>query len=110
MDIFQLEIQMDKMRYKRSPQKLKQMDQSIIMILNKARKKVEGISRNIPYSKEKELWWSTKLYQKYKVKQLQNKHIDEDILWKCKTVANIYHDENILLQEAKEEWQKAKEQ
>ena len=80
------------------------------MILNKARKNVEGISRNIPYSKVKEIRRSAKLYWKYKVKQLNNKQIDEDALWKYKTIANICHEENISLQEAKEEWKKTKEQ
>ena len=62
IDIFQLEHQIDQIRYKLSPQQLEQIDQSITMILNKARKKVEGISRNIPYSKEKEVRRSAKLY------------------------------------------------
>ena len=55
IDIFQLEHQIDQIRYKLLLQQLEQMNQSITMILNKARKKVEGISRNIPYSKEKEV-------------------------------------------------------
>ena len=43
---------------------IERIDNLITRILNTARKKVEGIKRNIPFSKEKESQRATKLYWK----------------------------------------------
>jgi len=43
-------------------QQIEQVDEVVTLMLNQARKKVEGMQRNIPYSYEKARRWGMLLY------------------------------------------------
>ena len=62
----------------------------ITLILNAARKKVEGQKRNIPYSKEKEKKRGIMLYWKAWIHQIKRGLVDIDNLAKRKELHNIY--------------------
>ena len=65
-------------------QEIEQIDELIARILNVAQKKVEGLFRNIPYSKEKVNHQGTLLYQKSKVRKLKGGVVDEEVMSKRK--------------------------
>ena len=49
-------------------------------MLNEATRKVEGIKRNIPYSHEKEKVCSKVLHSKMKLRELQGKVVDSELM------------------------------
>ena len=68
-----------------------------------ARKKVEGPSRNIPYSEKKVQYLGTLLYWKSKVRQLKGIPVDEEELSKKKEIHLIDVPEDVTLEMAKEQ-------
>ena len=60
--------------------------------MNKARKKVEGPRREIPYSKEKVKRKTIILYQRSRKRKLENKQINREITEKRKSKAEIIDD------------------
>ena len=64
--------------------------------MNKARKKVEGSRRGIPYSKEKVKRSTIILYQRSRKRELENKQINREIMEKRKSEADIIDDTIII--------------
>ena len=58
-------------------------------ILGTARKKVEGMRYNVSYSQEKEKRRSALLYWKTKVRMLKGNVVDQEVMEKWKTMAEI---------------------
>ena len=95
--------------------RIEMVDETITRIFNKARKKVEGIHRRVPYSTDKARARETISIWKTVIRKLNNKMIDE-----CKLQAqiakwNIVINENetiesaaIKLNEAKQQWNEVK--
>ena len=76
--------------------------------MNKVRRKVEGLRREIPYSKEKVKKRATLLYQSSRKRELKNKWINKEIIEKGKLEAGII-DDTITINKAEEQWRKAYE-
>ena len=49
------------------------LDELIIYVLTAARKRVEGIAQNVPYSKTKQIKWSTIKYIKALINKMKGK-------------------------------------
>ena len=63
-------------------QQIENVDEIISRIFEIARKKVEGMKRNILYSKEKEKARAKILYSKIQIRKLRGIQIDEEIMKK----------------------------
>ena len=68
MDYINIENEIDQAKLNPSRELLESINESFIYILNSARKKVEGLIRNIPFSKEKEKRWTVIIFWKYRLK------------------------------------------
>ena len=91
-------------------QEMNELDDMITYVLTVARKKVEGNKRNVPYSKLKQVKYSTTKYIKALIRKKQGKQIDEGALKRRKEYCNLSLEEMSIpaLQdrytEAIEEW------
>ena len=78
-------------------------------MLNEATRKVKGIKRNIPYSHEKEKFRSKVLFSKMKLRELQGKVVDSELMNSRKRKAEM----NVVIMDTiqdTEEWiEKTKE-
>ena len=85
---FNVEAMIDRVKYRRAyHEELETIDKSITMILNKVAKKIEGLSRNIPYSKLKEIKLAQLLYWKLKVKLFNCQQVSYNVMEKRRKVA-----------------------
>ena len=71
---------------------MEQIDIIITRMLNTATKKVEGMKRNIPYSKEKRKRRATVLYYKAVLRKMKGIAIDEEIMEKRRSEAKVEND------------------
>ena len=83
-------------------QQIEYIDNVVTTMLNQARKKVEGMTRNIPYSYEKAKRWGTMLFWKSKIRQLKGKPVDVDALNRRITIHNINIPEDLTIEVAKD--------
>ena len=65
------------------------VDELITYVLNAARKRVEGIVRNVPYSKMKQIKWSSIKYVKALINKLKGKQVDEGALQRRKEYCEL---------------------
>ena len=89
---------------------MEQFDQILMRIFTEAIKKVEGIKRSIPYSKEKIKRRADLLYWKMKLRKEEGKVIDSELMEKRKKEAQVVEEiEDIYkikerIEIAKEQW------
>jgi len=86
------------------------VDENITNIFHKARKKVEGINRRVPYSIEKVRARETISIWKAVLRKLNNKMVDESKLQIQMTKWGILIDENETIESATEKLKEAKQQ
>ena len=70
-------------------------------MLNQARKKVEGIKRNVPFSQEKLRKIETIGFWKMKVRQLKEENVDDELTNRKKERGSVEVQNQISLNEAK---------
>jgi len=87
---------------------IEKVDKLITQILNTATKKIEGMKRSILYSHEKERIRSMVLYSKMKLREIQGKAVDKELLQSRKERANMVNTSIESLEEAEEVVKQAK--
>jgi len=90
-------------------QQIESIDELITRILDNARKKVEDMRRGVSFSREKVTKIDTIGYWKLRIRQLNREQVDEDLLKRKKSRANIEEEEYVSIKAAKENLIKAKE-
>ena len=85
-----------------SYQQIEHIDNVVTTMLNQARKKVEGMKRNISYSQEKAKRSGTMLFWKSKIRQLKGKPVDTDAMNRRMTMHNIFVPDEITIEIAKQ--------
>lgn len=106
LDIYNLESSLSKPSL--TFQEIEILDETVTLILNKARKKVECQLRNIPYSHEKAKRQGTLMYWKTRVRQLKGVSVDEEVLEKRQSLHNIEVPNEVTIEIAKEKLAQAK--
>jgi len=97
-------------------EELNLLDENITYVMNAARRYVEGVQRNVPYSKLKQKLESTMKYLKGLIQKKKGKLIDEGALEKRKQYCQVdYEDEDLpaledRYTEAVEEWKDFKKE
>jgi len=72
------------------------LDESIMYVLGAARKYVEGVQRNVPYSKQKQQMESKLKYLKALINKKKGKKIDEGAMEKRKKYYNTDYDNELI--------------
>jgi len=90
-------------------EEIETIDNLITKVLNAATNKVEGQSRNIPYTKEKVKRQGTMLFWKAKIWQLKGIPVDKEVLRKRQEIHDIECNEEIELDQAQQKLQDALE-
>ena len=102
LNIYPIEEDLHEMEYITTRQQIETIDQTISKILEVARKKVEGMKRNIPYSNEKKETRALVLYAKMQIRTLKGIKVDKEIMSKRQVEANLEGIEYQSIEEAKE--------
>jgi len=102
LQIYPIEDDLMDMEYDTTRQRIENVDQVISKILDGARKKVEGMKRNIPFSQEKKTARALVLYAKMQIRKLKGVRVDEEVMAKRQKEANLDGIEYNTIEEAKE--------
>lgn len=108
LEIYLLENELERMNRDCLNEEIEKIDELITQIFREATKKVEGIRRNIPYSHEKEKVRSKVLYSKMKLRELQGKVVNIDLMNSRKQKAEMNDEVIDTIQDAEEWVEKAK--
>ena len=79
LQIYNVENDLDRLEITYSNEEIEMVDELITRMLNVSTKKVEGIKRTVPYSKEKEKRRSMVLYYKMIIKEFKGGLVDQDL-------------------------------
>ena len=109
LNIYQIEIDLERMSTDCLNEEIEKIDNLITQIFRDATRKVEGIKRRIPYSHQKEKVRSKVLYCKMKLRQIQGKVVDNDLMESRRVKAEMENEEINTIQEAEEWVENAKE-
>ena len=74
--------------------------------MNKVKQRIEGTSRNLEYSPEKEKHRVSLLFWRYKVKEYKGCTINKEILEIRKKIAEIVIKDVVTIQQAEDEYRK----
>jgi len=110
LNVYQLEDELEQMKITTSYEQLEHFDELITRILNTATKSVEGMKRNIPFSKEKEKRRAAVLYWKMEIRRIKGINVDNQLKEKRRLEAGIELMEIQEINEAKSELKIAKNQ
>ena len=99
LDIYHIENNLSCMQISCINQELEQVDEIITRMLNNAAKKVEGMKRSMPHSKEKEKRRSMVLHCKMKLRELKGSVIDIELKDKRREKAEMQNAEITTIQE-----------
>ena len=109
LNIYQLESDIEQMKIHTNRHQMEQIDQILTRIFTVALKKVEGMKRSVPYSKEKEKRRANLLYLKMKLRKAKGKVVDRELMEKRRQEAQVV-DESEEINEIEELIKIAQEQ
>ena len=110
LSTYQLENELEQMQIQSNRHHIEKMDEMITKIFQVALRKVEGMKRNVPYSKQKEKQRAKLLYRKMQVRRLKGILIDNEVMEKKRRIAQIEEFETMDIEEAKRAVNQAKEE
>ena len=110
LNIYQLEDELEQMKITTTHGQMEQYDNIITRILNVATKSVEGMKRNVPFSKEKEKRRATVLYWKMEIRRIKGINVDIQLKEKRRLEAGVELNEIQDLHDAKKELEIAQNQ
>jgi len=82
LQLYSLEEDLNEMSYETTRNKIEVVDEIISRVLETARKKVEGMKRNIPFSREKMRIRAKMLYARMQLRKLKGGRVDVEIMRK----------------------------
>jgi hypothetical protein len=89
LNIYYLENDIEQMKMHTTRHQMEQIDEILTRIFTAALKKVEGMKRTVPYSKEKVKRRANLLYWKMKLRKIKRKVVDKELIEKRRNEADI---------------------
>jgi len=109
IDEYQLETMIDELQQNPIESRIEVVDNIITKIFSIARKKIEGINRRVPYSREKAQSRECIAIWRSVIRKINNKPINQQKLSSQAKKWNININDNITIEEAHEKLKEAKE-
>ena len=110
LNIYYLENDIEQMKMHTTRHQMEQIDEILTRIFTVALKKVEGMKRTVPYSKEKVKRRANLLYWKMKLRKIKRKVVDKELMEKRRNEADVIDNcEEVteveeMIKKAQEEW------